>query len=1011
MPRDLTATLAVNNLAWLQGVANLEPIASGFSVTAKAAEDRVTAMEGSAPQPEALLSNPSTARTVGPQVVADTGWQDLGDIFGTFAAESAVDGATGTLNHGGTLYLYCDKGDGNPNVGLRVDNIGNNRYKNVYYRSGGQWVIFQGAAATMDYGKALLKEDKFTVSYNDEEGIIQFFVKGVQAHRIVDADVQKAFPGGPGRFGRYVEVSGTDDLKTTLSSNGGAPLRILAVEPHFAGRGTDIHIGYTDSSNGPPTGHDARFPNGVIVPCALTENLRPGRAKITIPDASVPAEYAGKRVVVTVVQRDVSAVQAATDYYATDRVTWGMNISGYPRMFNNLAVNGWRGDGYGKSQYNSANAPWIDIISGEILSFEPGVSSYLMQLDPVAADCLVRVEWEGGQGLELNDPGRATSNPVRSTNKLEFNLKANGTSTYISIPASKWDAANPIRKIWCSEIVASGGAYVDRTTWYAGFIESARQWGYGRCMDFLLPNNYHTGFDDGVLTWANRRTSRLGMRPRHGRILLPTSHASARLSLSIRPYASAEIVSQYLPNNHWYGSKGNNWTVTVVAPASSGSGSITVSGKDITVTPPPANTVQSVIDLFKNTSLMIEMFDISYSGTASSDTMTTLAKTNLRDGINADPAQVSFEDISEFFAKTQLNPFINLNVNCTPDYAVKAMKIILDGTSKVPRAELGNEAFNLSFTGPLWFGAWSIYRGVVETNILDRSIGESCYRAIPVFTALKQAYGDRIITGLGSMAVAPSVTSKIINYPGNSPSIMQKVYIAPYFYPTQDQGDDAKYFAGAYASINSQMVLFESTVKLAAAKGYEVETYEVGQHSTEDNADKALGQERQERRQRSPLMKLAYGYYLGESQRLHGLGRGVPFMHYNWIARISTSQSGAWGVIEYLGQPREEAPKLDAYLDAYDGIFPPYTRYGTNVRILGTRGVGQTVSLDLPATFNTRSIDVQWTADGVAISGAKGWKYKQDSSIVGKKLGVLVTLNGDKGYTTSLTYADSQAVS
>jgi hypothetical protein len=198
---------------------------------------------------------------------------------------------------------------------------------------------------------------------------------------------------------------------------------------------------------------------------------------------------------------------------------------------------------------------------------------------------------------------------------------------------------------------------------------------------------------------------------------------------------------------------------------------------------------------------------------------------------------------------------------------------------------------------------------------------------------------------------------------------------------------------------------------IAAAKGIDVETYEVGQHSTEDNADKALAQTRQERRQRSPDMKAMYGYYLGEIQRIHGFGRAVPFYHYHWISRISISQSGAWGLIEYLGQPRADAPKMDAYLDAYEGIFPPYIRYGANPRILGTRGAGQTVSLDLPATFNTQSIEVQWTADGVAIVGATGWRYTQDASIVGKKLGVLVTLIGAKGYTKPLKYTDSQAVS
>lgn len=1008
MTLDLNAFLAAVDASWQQDIALLEAQVAADEAEIAAQEADVLVLEAAVPEPEpdptVFLSNPSTARTVGPQVVSDTGWQDLGDIFGTFAAESAVDGATGSLSHSGTLYLYCDKGDGNPNAGLRVDSIGGGRYKNVYYRTGGQWTIFSGAAATMDYGKALLKEDKFTVSYNDEEGIIQFFVNGIQAHRIVAADVLKALPGGPGRFGRYVKGSGTDDLKTTLSSNGGAPLRILAMEPHFSGRGTEVHIGYTNPVGSPPTGFDARLPNGSIVPCTLTENLRPGRAKITIPDASVPALYAGKTMAVTIVQRDNAGVSQPAEYIATERTTWGLNASGYPRMYNNIATAGWRGDGYGKSGYGAANPGFIDVLTGNIISFEPGVNAYLIQLDKIAVDARVRAEWTGGQSATLNDPGRGTSNVVTGQNFIEFDLKANQTATYISVNSSTWDPANPVRNIWCSEVVSRGGAYVDKTTWHADYLRDVKAFGRIRVMDLMGSNSYHTGFTDGVLTWANRRQSRAGLSPRNGRMFATTSHATNRLSLNIRGYASAEYVGSYMPNDHWYGTKSGNWSVTILAAASSGSGSIVVTGKDIVITPPPANTVQSVIDLMRSTKHTIEMLDVSYGGASSVDTMVPMSKTYFRDGVDADPAVVTAEDLGELFAKTGLEPFINTSVNVDADYAIRLVTIIRDKTGKVPRLEHGNEAFNLSFPGSLWYGAWSYYRQSTATNILERSIGESCHRAVIIFTALKNAFGAGVRTCLGSIAAGPSVTTQIVNYPGMTKDILNVVVIAPYFYPTQDQPDDDVYFNGGYASVNAQITYIDAHKKIANPKGIAIETYEVGQHSTESNL------ELQQRRQRSPRMKTLYGYYLGEVSRVHGFGRTVPFYHYHWISQISTSQSGAWGMLEYLGQPRADAPKYDAYLDAYEGIFPPYTRYGTNLRILGTRGPGQTLSLDLPATFNTRAIDIQWTLDGVAVSGAKGWKYIQDDSVIGKKPGVFVKLIGDNGYTTPLSYIDPQPV-
>jgi len=997
------ASLASNENSWRQQLSSLNAIATPLTTVAANAEDRVSALEGQipVPNPDEVLSNPSTVRTVGPQVVTDTGWQDLESIFGTFTTAPAVDSDTGALAHAGTLYMYCDIASETPSVGLRVDNVGYNQFKNFYYRSGGQWVLMPGANSSMNYGKSLTKEDRFSISYNDAEGTILVFINDIQVHRIVAAAVAQAFPGGTGRFARYVKGGGADNLKTTLSSSGGAPLRILAIEPHFSGRGTDVHIGYANPVGQAPQGWDARLPNGTVVPCTLTENFRPGRAKITLPDASVPALYAGATVPLTIVQRGNSGVALPTEYVATDKTTWGINVAGYPRPYNNIAATHWRGDGYGNSAFGDANAPWIDTVTGNILSFEPGVSSYIMQMDPVTEDSLMRLSWTGGPGVTIADFQQKVTGQVKTANSIEFNLPAGATAVYVSVDKATWDPTNPIRNIWCSEIIERGGPYVDQTTWHPNFIRDVSTWGYARFMDYLGVNSYYTGFDNGVIKWENRRKSQLGLGPRRARIFIPTSNSTSRLLLSVRPYASHTFIAQYLPNRHWYGSKGNAWSVTILA--ASGSGSVAINDRNIVITPPSAGTVQSVIDLLRATPSMVEIFDIgSYS--TPTDTIPPMAQTNLRDGVDADPARITFDDMADLFKRTNLAPFLNLNVNCDTEYAINAVKTITDATGKPCRIEHGNEAFNLAFPGSLWYGAWAVYRGTTETNILAQSIDESCYRAKPIFTALKQALGSKARTGMGSQSSNPALTTQIVNYPGMTNAVIDAVFIAPYFSPLQDQADDALYVDGGYKSINTQMDLIAAHKAITAPKGIAVETYEVGQHATDGDITNAR------RRQRSPEMKAMYGYYLGEMQRIHAFGRAVPFYHYHWISMISVGPSGAWGLMEYLGQPRTEAPKLDAYLDAYAGVFPPYIRYGANLRIIGARGVGQTVTLDLPPTFNTRSIDIQWTADGVAISGAKAWSYTLPSSIVGKKLGVQVRLIGDKGYTKPYGYTDAQPI-
>jgi hypothetical protein len=1011
MALDLSATLTAAEAAWKAALDAAEAIIAAQEAQITADEKRVTALEAGVPAPVTVISNPSIVRTVGPQVVTDTGWQDLESIFGTFATAPAVDGDTGALNHAGTLYMYCDVGSVTPSFGLRVDNIGNSQYKQFYYPVGGKWTLLPGANAVMNYGKALTKQDRFTAQYRDDEGVILFFINDVQVHRIVAEVVATMFPGGPGRFARYVKGGGTDNIKTTFSSSGGAPLRILAVEPHFAGRGADIHIGYSNAVGQSIQGWDARLPDGSIVACSLTENLRPGRAKITIPDAAVSTQFAGTTLPATIVQRGNSAVALPTEYVVTDKTTWGINVAGHPRPYNNLAATYWRGDGYGRGGYDAANAPYIDTLTGDILSFEDGVNTYLIKMDPVAEDCLVRLSWDGDPAsVTISDLARNTSNLVRNGSSIEFNLKANADALYVSVPKSTWSPANPVRNIWCSEIATRGGPYIDQTTWHPAYVTAVSQWKFTRFMDLLGVNSYYTGFDNGILEWKNRRQKPLGLFPRNARIFIPTSNSTRRLALNIRPYASHTFIAKYLPNRHWYGSKGNNWSVTVL-PAS-GSGSITINDQNVIITPPSAGTVQSVINLLKSTPETVELFDIGdyeprpipTPPLATVDTVPPMAKTNLRDGVDADPARVTFEDLADLFKRANLEPYINLHVNCTPDFATRAIQIVTDVTGKVCRAEHGNEAFNLAFPGSLWYGAWAVYRGTTETNILAQSIDESCYRARPIFAALKQTFGAKVRTGMGSMAANPSVTAQILNYPGMTKDVISAVFIAPYFNPTFNQPDDAVYVDGAYKNINAQMEVVAAHKQIATPKGIAVETYEVGQHALDSDITNAR------RRQRSPEMKALYGYYLGEFQRIHGFGRTVPFYHYHWISMIATSQSGAWGLIEYLGQPRSEAPKMDAYLDAYDGVFPPYIRYGASIRILGTRAAGQTVTLDVPPAFNTRSFQIQWTLDGVPISGQSGWSLALTSANVNKKLGVNLVLVGDKGYTKALAYQDSVAI-
>lgn len=160
----------------------------------------------------------TAARTYGPTVTTDSGWQDLGTTTHSYRGEAAASGDTGTLGTTGEIYLFGDTGTDTPNVGLKFTSTGSAQYMNLFYRSGGAWTQFGGGEATNDWGRGLLKEDVVTIYYTSV-GTLVFALNGTVNKTISASILSSKFPNGYGQFARYIKTSGTNTYtqKTTLS--------------------------------------------------------------------------------------------------------------------------------------------------------------------------------------------------------------------------------------------------------------------------------------------------------------------------------------------------------------------------------------------------------------------------------------------------------------------------------------------------------------------------------------------------------------------------------------------------------------------------------------------------------------------------------------------------------------------------------------------------------------------------------------------------------------------------
>lgn len=189
-----------------------------------------------------------------------------------------------------------------------------------------------------------------------------------------------------------------------------------------------------------------------------------------------------------------------------------------------------------------------------------------------------------------------------------------------------------------------------------------------------------------------------------------------------------------------------------------------------------------------------------------------------------------------------------------------------------------------------------------------------------IWTDVMGPQRNRLVRVLGSQAANPWTAEMMLDFE-DTKSHVDAIAIAPYFgghFGTEEQASRvSKLSLDAFFSELRSVALPETSTwitqnaKVARARNVLLLAYEGGQHltgvgpaATENAALNSLF----DRANRDPRMGELYSSYLN-TWRDQG---GGLFMHF--VDCAGPSKWGRWGALEWLEQPREQAPKFDALM-------------------------------------------------------------------------------------------------
>lgn len=183
---------------------------------------------------------------------------------------------------------------------------------------------------------------------------------------------------------------------------------------------------------------------------------------------------------------------------------------------------------------------------------------------------------------------------------------------------------------------------------------------------------------------------------------------------------------------------------------------------------------------------------------------------------------------------------------------------------------------------------------------------------------------DRVVLVLATQPDVPEISETLLGWDGTAADI-DALATAPYFgyeIAGRDSAPQLEQWTldDLFRELESKTVpttidYITQQAEIARRHGIRLVTYEGGQHLVPlDGSESPHATELFDAANRDPRMGALYTRLISEWSRLSG---GDLFVHLMNCGQAGTA--GRWGVIEYQGQPREDAPKFDAMMKWVEG--------------------------------------------------------------------------------------------
>jgi len=285
--------------------------------------------------------------------------------------------------------------------------------------------------------------------------------------------------------------------------------------------------------------------------------------------------------------------------------------------------------------------------------------------------------------------------------------------------------------------------------------------------------------------------------------------------------------------------------------------------------------------------------------------------------------------------RLKINPWFNIPHLADDDYVrhfAEAVRDSLDPELKV-YIEHSNEVWNGIYPQCEYSQKKGLELGL-GTEREEAGFRYHARRSREIFAIFEQVFSgrDRLVRVLATQSERPEIIEIYFKNGDITPKDVDAIAIAPYFgyeLGTPENADRVRKMSldDLFGELENKTIpeafsYVTRQVEIARNYGLPVITYEGGQHLVDagplggGEAQKNSGQMNLlfDAANRDPRMGRSYSNYLKNWSEITG---GQLFVHLENCGNFN--ENGRWGALEYLDQPRAEAPKYDAIMRWIEG--------------------------------------------------------------------------------------------